>query len=74
MIFNLRFDKKEIPYWAKRYPTVEDEKVEKDIAPLIYSGYTLFCRQLAPETVSTMRVIGRALWQYSDENQPGGRK
>jgi hypothetical protein len=31
--------------------------------------YTLFCRQMASEHGVTMRVLDRALWQYSKEHQ-----
>jgi hypothetical protein len=32
-------------------------------------GYTQFCRTLAQEAGVSMRVLDRALWQYSDMNQ-----
>ncbi len=34
-------------------------------------GYTQFCRELAEECGVTIRVVDRALWQFSKENQPG---
>jgi hypothetical protein len=43
--------------------------------PSIYSykfwwAYTVFCRNLAKTHGISMRVLDRALWQYSKENQP----
>jgi hypothetical protein len=32
--------------------------------------YTQHCRSLATESGVSMRVLDRALWQYSDSNQP----
>ncbi len=34
--------------------------------------YVQFCRRLAAEAGVSMRVLDRALWQYSDENQKKG--
>lgn len=169
-MFNLRFGRKEISYWAGRYPAADDAHVESVIAPLVHErgyftkpefiamcrwktprskplvesnlegfikevtrtsfstpderlrievltllkgvgwptasvllhfghsalypildfralwslgiekppdiyefdywwNYTIFCRQIASKTGVTMRVLDRALWQYSDENQ-----
>lgn len=36
---------------------------------VFWRDYTQFCRKLANETGVTMRVLDRALWQYSKENQ-----
>ena len=37
-----------------------------------WSAYTSYCRALAHEAGVSMRVLDRALWQYSKDNQPGG--
>ena len=36
----------------------------------LWAAYTHYCRQLANECGVTMRVLDRALWQYSKEHQP----
>ena len=36
-------------------------------------AYTTFTRQLAESTGHTMRIVDRALWQYSKEHQPARR-
>lgn len=38
------------------------------------SAYTLFTRHLAADCKVTMRVLDRALWAYSKENQPRKRR
>jgi hypothetical protein len=35
-----------------------------------WSSYSRYCRQLAELVRVSMRVLDRALWQYSSENQP----
>jgi len=35
-----------------------------------WDTYTIFCRELANESNVSMRVLDRALWQYSKEKQP----
>jgi len=35
-----------------------------------WMAYVQFCRNLAAENELSMRVLDRALWQYSKENQP----
>lgn len=45
-----------------------------DSRPSVYAfdfwwKYTLFCRKLAKECRVSMRVLDRALWQFSKENQ-----
>lgn len=39
-----------------------------------WQEYTDFCRQLAGDTRVSLRTLDRALWQYSRENQPKGKK
>ena len=46
---------------------VDVEKIDYDFE--FWWAYTQFCRQLAREANVTMRVLDRALWKYSDENQ-----
>jgi len=46
---------------------VDVEKVDYGFE--FWWAYAQFCRQLARETNVTMRVLDRALWKYSDENQ-----
>lgn len=36
--------------------------------------YNQYCRQIAAETGVSMRILDRALWQYSDENQERANK
>jgi len=35
-----------------------------------WNKYSKFCRDLAQRHGVSMRILDRALWQYSDENQP----
>ena len=46
---------------------VEDSEKLKKFS--FWQAYTSFCRQLAAEAGMTMRILDRALWQYSKENQ-----
>lgn len=39
----------------------------------LWREYTQFCRGLAGECGVSMRVLDRALWQYSKENQKGAK-
>lgn len=49
-----------------------------DTRPQFYTfnywwGYTEYCRELAHRHGVAMRILDRALWQYSKENQPPQR-
>lgn len=39
----------------------------------LWWSYTQHCRELAKAAGVSMRVLDRALWQFSKENQPNGR-
>jgi hypothetical protein len=62
----------------ERYPILDYRALGSlvhDKPPAVYTfdfwwEYVQFCRRLAAELGCSMRVLGRALWQFSKENQP----
>lgn len=50
------------------------EESEKLHRHLFWQEYTQYCRMLAADVGVSMRTLDRALWQYSKENQPKGRR
>lgn len=62
---------------SERYPILDFRAlwslgIEKPPDFYVFSfwwQYTQYCRQMATKTGVTMRILDRALWQYSDENQ-----
>jgi hypothetical protein len=64
------------PYPILDYRALWSLSIEKQ--PQFYTfeywwDYTKFCRDLAEKYGLSMRVLDRALWQYSKENQPPQR-
>ncbi len=46
-----------------------EQEIEYDFP--FWWAYTQFCRELARQAGVPMRILDRALWQYSADNQPG---
>ena len=44
-------------------------EVPKQYSYLFWQPYVLFCREIAKRNAVSMRVLDRAMWQYSKDNQ-----
>jgi len=64
-------------YHKERYPILDfralwsvNLKVPKQYKYSLWKSYVKFCREIAKRNGVSMRILDRALWQYSKENQP----